>query len=40
MISYIIVSFLIGAFVGAFVACCVLSLCQVAGDADERLGYK
>ena len=40
MISYIIVSFLIRVFVGAFIGLVVVSLCRAAGDADERLGYK
>ena len=40
MISYIIVSFLIGLFVGAFIGLAVASLCMAAGDADERAGYK
>ena len=40
MISYIIVAFLIGVFVGAFIGLAVASLCVAAGDADERLGYK
>ncbi len=39
MISYIIVSFLIGGFVGASIGLAVASLC-LAADADRRLGYK
>jgi hypothetical protein len=31
---------LIGGFVGAIVGIFVLALCQVAGDADRRMGLK
>ena len=40
MISYIVIAFLIGMFVGAFIGLAVASLCLAAGDADERAGYK
>ena len=40
MISYIVIAFLIGGFVGAIIGMLVASLCMAAGDADERAGYK
>jgi hypothetical protein len=40
MISYIILAFIAGAFIGAAIATVMLGLCMAAGDADERLGYK
>ena len=40
MISYIVIAFLIGGFVGAGIGLVVASLCFAAGDADERAGYK
>ena len=40
MISYIVIAFIIGMFVGAFIGLVVVSLCLAAGEADERAGYK
>ncbi len=40
MISYIVIAFLIGGFVGAFIGLMAASLCSAAADADRRLGYK
>ena len=40
MISYIVIAFIIGGLVGAFVGVLVVAQCQRWADEDERMGYK